>query len=70
MLVKKIATDDSFTRGYNSSKIGARINIQLTPLKHYFCDAIVRVTFDVAPDPQVLTLEVIGEIGATMIRAG
>ncbi|KAA6310961.1 MAG: hypothetical protein EZS28_056218, partial [Streblomastix strix] len=27
-------------------------------------------TFDDAPDPQVLTLEVIGELGGTMVRAG
>ncbi|KAA6316212.1 MAG: hypothetical protein EZS28_055292, partial [Streblomastix strix] len=43
---------------------------QITPLMHYLCDAIVRVTFDDAPDPQVLTLEVIGEMGGTMVRAG
>ncbi|KAA6380349.1 MAG: hypothetical protein EZS28_024122 [Streblomastix strix] len=112
MLAWKMATDDSFMRGYNSSKMGARTNIQvtlqgsltpginensllnpgenqnnhqifcatrshpiprtaqITPLMHYLCDAIVRVTFDDAPDPQVLTLEVIGEIGGTMVRAG
>jgi hypothetical protein len=27
MLAWKLATDDSFMRGYNSSKIGARTNI-------------------------------------------
>ncbi|KAA6402968.1 MAG: hypothetical protein EZS28_001510 [Streblomastix strix] len=112
MLAWKMATDDSFMRGYNSSKMGARTNIQvtlqgsltpginesslinpgenqnnhltfcgtrchhnprtaqITPLMHYLCDAIVRVTFDDAPDPQVLTLEVIGELGGTMVRAG
>ncbi|KAA6374820.1 MAG: hypothetical protein EZS28_029652 [Streblomastix strix] len=112
MLSWKMATDDSFMRGYNSSKMGARTNIQvtlqgsltpginesslinpgenqnnhltfcgtrchpnprqaqITPLMHYLCDAIVRVTFDDAPDPQVLTLEVIGELGGTMVRAG
>ncbi|KAA6397525.1 MAG: hypothetical protein EZS28_006945 [Streblomastix strix] len=111
MLVWKMATDDSFMKGYNSSKMGARTNIQvslqgnlipginestlinpgenqnnhltfwgtrshpnprqaqITPLMHYLCDAIVRVTFDDAPDPQVLTLEVNGEIGGTMVRA-
>ncbi|KAA6392735.1 MAG: hypothetical protein EZS28_011740 [Streblomastix strix] len=112
MLAWKMATDDSFMRGYNSSKMGARTNIQvtlqgsltpginesslinpgenqnnhltfcgtrchpnprtaqITPLMHYLCDAIVRVTFDDASDPQVLTLEVIGEMGGTMVRAG
>ncbi|KAA6369287.1 MAG: hypothetical protein EZS28_035186, partial [Streblomastix strix] len=112
MLAWKMATDDSFRRGYNSSKMGARTNIQvtlhgsltpginenslfnpgenqnnhqifcatrshpisrtaqITALMHYLCDAIVRVTFDDAPDPQVLILEVIGEIGGTMVRAG
>ncbi|KAA6398199.1 MAG: hypothetical protein EZS28_006278 [Streblomastix strix] len=112
MLVWKMATDDSFMRGYNSSKTGTRTNIQvslqgsltpvinenslinaeknqynhqifcatrshpnprtaqITPLMHYLCDAIVRVTFDDAPDPQVLTLEIIGELGVTMVRVG
>ncbi|KAA6397791.1 MAG: hypothetical protein EZS28_006684 [Streblomastix strix] len=112
MLAWKMATDDSFMRGYNSSKMGARTNIlvslqgsltpginenslhnpaenqnnhqifcakrnhrilrteQMTPLMHYLCDAIVRVIFDDVPDPQVLSLEVIGEISGTMVRAG
>jgi hypothetical protein len=29
MLAWKMATDDSFMRGYNSSKMGARTNIQV-----------------------------------------
>ncbi|KAA6355296.1 MAG: hypothetical protein EZS28_049178 [Streblomastix strix] len=33
---------------------------------HYLCDAIIRFTFDDAPDPQVLNFEIIGEIGGTM----
>ncbi|KAA6386309.1 MAG: hypothetical protein EZS28_018164 [Streblomastix strix] len=112
MLAWKMATDDSFMRGYNSSKMGARTNIQvtlqgiltpginesslinpvenqnnhqifcvtrshpnprfaqITPLMHYLCDAIGRDTFEDAPDPQVLTLEVIGQLGGTMVRAG
>ncbi|KAA6368096.1 MAG: hypothetical protein EZS28_036376, partial [Streblomastix strix] len=71
MLTWKLATDDSFMRGYNSSKIGARINIQnvkLAPLTYYICDGIVRIMFDDNPDPQILTLEVIGEIGGFAIR--
>ncbi|KAA6371837.1 MAG: hypothetical protein EZS28_032637 [Streblomastix strix] len=112
MLAWKLATDDSFMRGYNSSKISARTNIQvilngnlvreinetmdinnaqkqnifaefsgtraypdpvevgLTPITHYLCDAIVRIMFDDNPDPQVLSMEVIGEMGGSMIRNG
>ncbi|KAA6371498.1 MAG: hypothetical protein EZS28_032976 [Streblomastix strix] len=113
MLAWKLATDDSFMRGYNSSKIGARTNIQvqigfkpidnictdevirpagidqndfkyftstrcypniknakLTSLTHYLCDGVVRIMFDDNPDPQVLSLEVIGEIGGSVIRSG
>ncbi|KAA6393806.1 MAG: hypothetical protein EZS28_010672 [Streblomastix strix] len=113
MLSWKLATDDSFIRGYNSSKIGVRTNIQvylgrtpvnaictddairpdtidqndfkyftstrcypniknvkLTPLTHYLCDGIVRIMFDDNPDPQVLSLEVIGEISGSVIRSG
>ncbi|KAA6374020.1 MAG: hypothetical protein EZS28_030453 [Streblomastix strix] len=112
MLAWKLATDDSFMRGYNSSKISAGTNIQvilhgnlvrginetrnintgqnqnnfvdfsgtraypdpvqvgLTPITHYLCDAIVRIMFDDNPDPQVLSLEVIGEMGGSMVRNG
>ncbi|KAA6383420.1 MAG: hypothetical protein EZS28_021052 [Streblomastix strix] len=72
MLAWKMATDDSFQRGYNSTQIGTRTNIQvnLTPLMHYLCDGIVRVLFDDNPDPQVLSMEVIGEIGGSVVRSG
>ncbi|KAA6364025.1 MAG: hypothetical protein EZS28_040448, partial [Streblomastix strix] len=112
MLAWKMATDDSFQRGYNSTQIGTRTNIQvilhgnfaeeivdtmeinekqqqndfkqfsatraypnplqvnLTPLMHYLCDGIVRVLFDDNPDPQVLSMEVIGEIGGSIVRSG
>ncbi|KAA6354724.1 MAG: hypothetical protein EZS28_049749 [Streblomastix strix] len=114
LLVWKLATDDSFIRGYNSSKISARTNIQvkllenlttgivdntlvvddrinnqnnhielvatsaypqpinaqITPQMHNLCDAVIRFTFDDAPDPQVLNLEIIGEIRGTMVRSG
>ncbi|KAA6375783.1 MAG: hypothetical protein EZS28_028690 [Streblomastix strix] len=112
MIAWKLATDDSFMRGYNSSKISARTNIQvilngnlvrginetraifpdqkqnnfaefsgtraypdpvevgLTPITHYLCDAIVQIMFDNNPDPQVLSLEVIGEMGGSMVRNG
>ncbi|KAA6392807.1 MAG: hypothetical protein EZS28_011667 [Streblomastix strix] len=115
MLAWKLATDDSFMRGYNSTKIGARTNIQMilhyniangiidnskvnddtdnpenqnnfagfigtrsypistqiaqTPLVHFLCDSIVRIMFDDAYEPQILNLEVIGEIGGSMIMA-
>ncbi|KAA6363852.1 MAG: hypothetical protein EZS28_040620, partial [Streblomastix strix] len=45
-------------------------NAQITPQMHYLCDAIIRFTFDDAPDPQVLNFEIIGEVGGTMIRSG
>ncbi|KAA6400850.1 MAG: hypothetical protein EZS28_003623 [Streblomastix strix] len=117
MLAWKLATDDSFMRGCNSTKIGARTNIQVilhnniangiidnfkvldtdpattenqnnftgfigtrsypistqiaqTPLVHFLCDSIIRIMFDDAPEPQILNLEVIGEIGGSMIVAG
>ncbi|KAA6384942.1 MAG: hypothetical protein EZS28_019530 [Streblomastix strix] len=114
MLAWKMATDDSFIRGYNASKMGARTNIQVSlsgsltegivgtemikfaadenqnnlisfiatraypiptyaniaPQMHYLSDAIIRFTFDDAPDPQVLNFEIIGEVGGTMIRSG
>ncbi|KAA6373053.1 MAG: hypothetical protein EZS28_031419, partial [Streblomastix strix] len=111
MLAWKMATDDSFMRGYNSSKMGAITNIQvtlqgnltpgivdnsliseddnqnnlqtfvatrtyptptraqITPQMHYLCDAIIRFSFDVATDPQVLNFEIIVEIGGTMVRS-
>ncbi|KAA6360888.1 MAG: hypothetical protein EZS28_043585 [Streblomastix strix] len=112
MLTWKSATDDSFMRGYSSSKIGGRTkiqvqlgitlvidicaddsirpsnvdqndfkyftsticypnikNVKLTPLTHYLCNGIVCKMFDDNPDPQVLTLEVIGEIGGSAIRS-
>ncbi|KAA6374454.1 MAG: hypothetical protein EZS28_030019 [Streblomastix strix] len=43
---------------------------QITPQIHYLCDAIIRLTFDDAPDPQVLNFEIIGEVGGTMVRSG
>ncbi|KAA6393108.1 MAG: hypothetical protein EZS28_011365 [Streblomastix strix] len=112
MLAWKMATDDSFMRGYNSSKIGARTNIQvilngnltkgivdttqlipsqnqndfkqfiamrsypdphqvaLTPIMHYLCDVFIRITFVDNPDPYVLSMDVIGEIGGSSIRSG
>ncbi|KAA6386072.1 MAG: hypothetical protein EZS28_018402 [Streblomastix strix] len=117
MLAWKLATDDSFMRGYNSTRIGARTNIQmtlhyniatgiidfskvlatdpattenqnnfagfigtrsysisvqiaLTPLVHFLYASIIRIMFDDAPELYVLNLELIGEIGESMIVAG
>ncbi|KAA6357554.1 MAG: hypothetical protein EZS28_046920, partial [Streblomastix strix] len=57
------------------SKSGTRaypdpVEVGLTPITHYLCDAIVRIMFDDNPDPQVLSLEVIGEMGGSMVRNG
>ncbi|KAA6389099.1 MAG: hypothetical protein EZS28_015374 [Streblomastix strix] len=65
MLAWKMATDDSFTRGYNSSKTGARTNphqVAFTPIMHYLCEAFVRITFDDNSDPQELSMDAIGGI--------
>ncbi|KAA6385529.1 MAG: hypothetical protein EZS28_018941, partial [Streblomastix strix] len=109
MLAWKLATDDSFMRGFNSSNLGARSNVQvilqgnltkeiidttnifpsqnqndfkqfigtraypdpckasITPVVHYLYDAFVRIVFDDSSMPQVLNIDVIGELakGAT-----
>ncbi|KAA6359702.1 MAG: hypothetical protein EZS28_044771 [Streblomastix strix] len=112
MLAWKLATDDSFMRGYNSSKHGARTNIQvilhgnltkaildntdtnkeqnqndfnqfigtraypdpckasITPMMHYLCDSFVRIVFDDSSMPQVLNIDVIGELGGSTVNAG
>ncbi|KAA6395965.1 MAG: hypothetical protein EZS28_008511 [Streblomastix strix] len=44
--------------------------VNLTLLMHYVCNAVVRIMFDDAPDPQVLSLEVIGELGGSVVRSG
>ncbi|KAA6397126.1 MAG: hypothetical protein EZS28_007346 [Streblomastix strix] len=46
------------------------VEVGLTPNTHYLCDAIVRIMFNDNPDPQVLSLEVIGEMGGSMVRNG
>ncbi|KAA6402893.1 MAG: hypothetical protein EZS28_001575 [Streblomastix strix] len=46
------------------------LQVNLPPLMHYLCDAIVRIIFDDAPDPQVLSLEVIGELGGSVVHSG
>ncbi|KAA6378509.1 MAG: hypothetical protein EZS28_025963, partial [Streblomastix strix] len=37
---------------------------------HYLCDAFMRITFDNNPDPQVLNIDVIGELGGSTVNAG
>ncbi|KAA6378162.1 MAG: hypothetical protein EZS28_026311 [Streblomastix strix] len=112
MLAWKLATDDAFMRGYNSSKFRARTNIQIilhgnltkaildntdtnkeqnynelkqfiamrsypdptkasiTPMMHYLYDVFMRITIDNNPDPQVLNIDVIGELAGSAINAG
>ncbi|KAA6365182.1 MAG: hypothetical protein EZS28_039291 [Streblomastix strix] len=41
-----------------------------TPMLHFLCNAIIRIMFDDNSEPQVLNLEVIGEIGGNMITVG
>ncbi|KAA6388496.1 MAG: hypothetical protein EZS28_015976 [Streblomastix strix] len=74
----KILDTDPATREnqYNfDGFIGTRsypISTQIAqkPLVHFLCDSIVRIMFDDAPEPQILDLEVIGEISGSMIVAG
>ncbi|KAA6378305.1 MAG: hypothetical protein EZS28_026168, partial [Streblomastix strix] len=68
-------TDDPENQNNFAGFIGTRsypISTQIaqTPLVHFLCDSIVRIMFDDAPEPQILNLEVIGEIGGSMIVAG
>ncbi|KAA6401941.1 MAG: hypothetical protein EZS28_002530 [Streblomastix strix] len=114
ILVLMMAPDDSFSIGYNESKMCARTNIQvnlsgtltegivgnelikvnvneshnhrisfiatrsfptptyaqITHQMHHLYYAVIRFTFDDAPDPQVLNFEIIGEVSGTMIRSG
>ncbi|KAA6354347.1 MAG: hypothetical protein EZS28_050125, partial [Streblomastix strix] len=110
MLAWKLATDDSFMRGFNSSKFSSRTNIQvilqgnltkgiidttnifpsqnqndfkqfigtraypdptkaqITPMMHYLCDVFVRIIFDDSSMPQVLNIDVIGELAKGAIQ--
>ncbi|KAA6400860.1 MAG: hypothetical protein EZS28_003619 [Streblomastix strix] len=110
MLAWKLATDDSFMRGFNSSNLGARTNVQvilqgnltkgiidttninpsqnqndfkqfigtrayhdpnkasITPMMHYLCEAFVRIVFDDSSMPQVLNIDVIGELAKGAIQ--
>ncbi|KAA6371759.1 MAG: hypothetical protein EZS28_032715 [Streblomastix strix] len=111
MLEWKLATDDSFMRGFNSSNLGARTNVQvilqgnltkgiidtininplqnqkyfkqfigtgaypdpnkasIIPMMHYLCDAFVRIVFDDSSMPQVLNIDVIGELAKGAIQS-
>ncbi|KAA6365524.1 MAG: hypothetical protein EZS28_038949 [Streblomastix strix] len=37
----------------------------ITPMLRYLCDAFMRITFDNNLDPQVLNIDVIGELGGS-----
>ncbi|KAA6395028.1 MAG: hypothetical protein EZS28_009449 [Streblomastix strix] len=41
----------------------------ITPMQHYLCDAFIRITFDNNPDPQILNIDVIGELAGSAINA-
>ncbi|KAA6376922.1 MAG: hypothetical protein EZS28_027550, partial [Streblomastix strix] len=67
--------DDAATDPKNTGFMGTRSypmcwQTGQTPMLHFLCDAIIRVMFDDNPEPLVLNLEVIGEIGGSMITAG
>ncbi|KAA6372175.1 MAG: hypothetical protein EZS28_032298 [Streblomastix strix] len=70
MLAWKLATDDSFMRGYSSSKIAYPdpIKVSITPMMHYLCDAFVRIIFDDSSMLQVLNIDVIGELANGAIK--
>ncbi|KAA6401359.1 MAG: hypothetical protein EZS28_003112 [Streblomastix strix] len=53
------------TRSYSMSW-----QVSQTPMLHFLYDAVIRIMFDDNPDPEVLNLEVIGEISGSMITAG
>ncbi|KAA6375040.1 MAG: hypothetical protein EZS28_029434 [Streblomastix strix] len=40
----------------------------ITPMMHYLCDTFMRITFDNNPDPQMLNIDVIGELGGRLIQ--
>ncbi|KAA6366523.1 MAG: hypothetical protein EZS28_037949, partial [Streblomastix strix] len=42
----------------------------ITPMIHYLCDAFMRITFDNNPDPQVLNIDVIGELAGSAVNVG
>ncbi|KAA6402076.1 MAG: hypothetical protein EZS28_002395 [Streblomastix strix] len=58
MLEWKLAIDDSFMRGYNSSKIGCIIYVM----------RLVGIIFDDSSMPQVLNIDVIGELFGGAIK--
>ncbi|KAA6386897.1 MAG: hypothetical protein EZS28_017575 [Streblomastix strix] len=46
------------------------VEVGLTLITHYLCHATVQIMFDDNHDPQLLSLEVIGEMGGSMVRNG
>ncbi|KAA6401352.1 MAG: hypothetical protein EZS28_003126 [Streblomastix strix] len=108
----KLATDDSLMSGYNSSKLGSKLNVQVilqrkltqgiidtsnvspsqnqnrfkqfigtraypdptkasvTPMMHYLCEAFVKIIFNDSSMPQILNIDVSGQLagGAIMFQ--
>ncbi|KAA6384969.1 MAG: hypothetical protein EZS28_019506 [Streblomastix strix] len=65
---------DDATEPKNTGFMGTRSypmswQIGQTPMFHFLCDAVIRIMFDDNPEPQVLNLEIIGELGSRMIVA-
>ncbi|KAA6389613.1 MAG: hypothetical protein EZS28_014859 [Streblomastix strix] len=75
--ISNIFYETTFYNGFNAIKVFYPNrcypnikNAKLTPIIHYLCDGIVRIMFDDNPDPQVLSIEDIGEIGGSAIISG
>ncbi|KAA6404260.1 MAG: hypothetical protein EZS28_000218 [Streblomastix strix] len=61
---------EALTQIVNGAIYPNPLQVNLTLLKHYLCEAVVRIIFVDAPDPQVLSMEVIGELGGSVVRNG
>ncbi|KAA6398073.1 MAG: hypothetical protein EZS28_006401 [Streblomastix strix] len=73
-LIYLLNTDGSAYAPYNIRIVNMEAypqptNAQISPQMHYICDAIIRFTFNDAPDPQILNFEIIGEISGTLVRS-
>ncbi|KAA6368771.1 MAG: hypothetical protein EZS28_035702 [Streblomastix strix] len=70
MLAWKLTIDDSFMRGYDSSKIvyPDPNKASIIPMMHYLCDASVRIIFDDSSMLQVLNIDDIGDLAKGAIK--
>ncbi|KAA6383835.1 MAG: hypothetical protein EZS28_020637 [Streblomastix strix] len=69
--IRPADVDQNNHKYFTSSRYYPNIeNVKLIPQTHYLCDGIVCIMFDDNPDPQLLTLEVIGEIIGSAIGGG